>query len=113
VLTAKGLQVDVSQTEFSDSVPRGDVIAQEPPGGTLHRGDTVTLVVSKGPELVRVPDHLSAMGVQAATDLLEGLGFKVEVDHADIYLGLGYVASTTPDSGTEVPKGSTIVLHVV
>ena len=113
VLTAKGLNVDASDQEFSDSVPEGHVISQDPSGGRLHRGDTVKLVVSKGPELVRVPDHLSAMGVDAATSLLEGLGFKVTVDHADIYLGLGYVASTTPDSGTMAPKGSVIVLHIV
>jgi serine/threonine-protein kinase len=113
VLTAKGLNVDVSDQEFSDSVPDGRVISQDPSGGRLHRGDTVKLVVSKGPELVRVPDHLSAMGVDAATSLLEGLGLKVTTDHADIYLGLGYVASTTPDSGAMVPKGSVIVLHLV
>jgi eukaryotic-like serine/threonine-protein kinase len=113
VLTAKGLEVDVSHQEFSDSVPRGDVISQEPPGGTLHRGDTVKLVVSRGPELVEIPRNLSAMGVDAATSALEGLGFKVEVDHAQIYLGLGYVASTSPNGGTMAPKGSTVVLHVV
>ena len=67
------------------------------------------LVVSKGPELVEVPGDLSAMGVEAATELLEGLGFKVTVDHADLYLGLGYVASSTPSSGAMVPKGSVIV----
>ena len=60
-----------------------------------------------------MPDHLSAMGVDAATSLLEGLGLKVTTDHADIYLGLGYVASTTPNSGAMVPKGSVIVLHLV
>jgi beta-lactam-binding protein with PASTA domain len=113
VLTAKGLNVDASTQEFSDSVPNGHVISQDPSSGRLHRGDTVTLVVSRGPELVRIPDHLSAMGVDAATSLLEGLGLKVTTDHADIYLGLGYVASTSPDSGAMVPKGSTVVLHLV
>ena len=113
VLTAKGLVVDASDQEFSDSVPRDHVISQDPPQGRLHRGDTVTLVVSKGPELVEVPPHLSAMGVGAATSLLEGLGLKVTTDHADIYLGLGFVASTTPSSGAMVPKGSVIVLHLV
>jgi eukaryotic-like serine/threonine-protein kinase len=113
VLTAKGLQVDVSQTEFSDSVPRGDVISQEPSARTLHRGATVTLVVSKGPELVEIPGNLRAMGVEAATSLLEGLGFKVEVDHSELYLGLGYVASSSPSPGSMAPKGSTVVLHIV
>ncbi len=64
------------------------------------------LVVSKGPELVEVPGHLTRHGRRTRpTQLLEGLGFKVTIDHADIYLGLGYVASTTPSSGAMVPQG--------
>jgi serine/threonine-protein kinase len=113
VLTAKGLQVDASDQEYSDSVPRGRVISQDPPGGRVHRGDTVTLVVSKGPQLVEVPGDLRTMGVDAATQELKALGFKVEVDHADIYLGLGYVASSSPGPGSMAPKGSTVVLHIV
>jgi serine/threonine-protein kinase len=113
VLTAKGLEVDVSTREYSDSVPQDHVISQDPPGGRLHRGDTVKLVVSKGPQLVEVPGGLPSMGVDAATQLLEGLGFKVEVDHARIYLGLGYVASSSPGGGNEIPKGSTVILRVV
>ena len=53
------------------------------------------------------------MGVEAATELLEGLGFEVETEQADIYLGIGYVSSSDPGAGEEVPKGSTITLFVV
>jgi beta-lactam-binding protein with PASTA domain len=69
--------------------------------------------VSKGPELVQVPGNLRAMGVQAATDLLQGLGFKVKVVHSDIYLGLGYVAGSNPSPGSMARKGSTVVLEIV
>ena len=61
---------------------RGPVISQDPPTGVLHHGDAVKLVVSKGPELVEVPGNLRAMGIDAATQTLEDLGFKVRVDHA-------------------------------
>ena len=71
------------------------------------------LVVSKGPELVEVPGGLPSMGVEAATQLLEGLGFKVDVEKARIYLGLGYVASSSPGGGNEIPKGSVVTLHIV
>ncbi len=71
------------------------------------------LVVSKGPELVQIPGNLRAMGVGAATQLLEGLGFRVKVDHADLYLGLGYVASSSPSPGDTAPKGSVVTLHIV
>jgi serine/threonine-protein kinase len=112
-LTAKGLQADTSDQQYSDTVPEGRVISQSPAGGVLHRGDTVSLTVSRGPELVQIPGNLSAMGVEDAKSLLIGLGFKVTVDHADIYLGLGYVAGSTPDPGSMARKGSTVVLHIV
>jgi beta-lactam-binding protein with PASTA domain len=113
VLQAQGLQVDATDREFSDTVPEGRVMSQDPTTGVLHRGDTVSLTVSKGPELVQVPGDLSAMGVEAARSLLEGLGFHVEVEHADIYLGLGFVADSDPSPGSMAPKGSTVTLQIV
>jgi beta-lactam-binding protein with PASTA domain/tRNA A-37 threonylcarbamoyl transferase component Bud32 len=113
-MRAQGLQVDASDRQYSDTVPDGHVIAQDPVAGrVLHRGDTVSLTVSKGPELVQVPGNLRAMGVQAATDLLQGLGFKVKVVHSDIYLGLGYVAGSNPSPGSMARKASTVVLEIV
>ena len=112
VLTSHQLGVETTR-EYSDSVPEGFVISQDPTTGVLHHGDTVKLVVSKGPELVEVPGGLPSMGVEAATQLLESLGFKVEVEHARIYLGLGYVASSSPGGGNEIPKGSVVILHIV
>jgi serine/threonine-protein kinase len=112
VLAAQQLQVETSE-EYSDQVAKGLVISQDPPRGVLHHGDTVKLVVSRGPELVAVPGNLRAMGVDAATQELKDLGFEVEVDHADLYLGLGFVASSSPGGGDLLPKGSTVVLHIV
>ncbi|HSF35587.1 MAG TPA: Stk1 family PASTA domain-containing Ser/Thr kinase [Nocardioides sp.] len=111
-LEKRGLQVSVTSEEYSDSVDEGDVISQDPPEATLFRGDTVSFVVSLGPELVEVP-RVQAMGVEAATELLEGLGFVVETEESGTYLGLGYVASSDPGAGDEVPKGSTITLFLV
>ena len=104
------LEVQASD-EFSDHVAEGLVISQDPPTGVLHHGDPVTLVVSKGPELVQIPGNLRAMGVEAATQQLQSLGFRVHVEHADLYLGLGFVASSSPSPGDTAPKGSTITRH--
>jgi len=112
-LEGRGLVVDTSQEEYSDDFAQGEVISQSPETGPLHRGDTVTFVVSKGPELVEVPGGLRAMGVEAATELLEGLGFVVDTERSDAYLGIGFVYSTDPGSGEMVPKGSTITLYLV
>lgn len=112
VLEQRGLEASTSE-EHSDDVPEGRVIRQDPAGTTLHKGDTVALVVSLGPELVAVPDGLVASGVEAAEQQLRDLGFEVEIVNNDNYLGLGYVFSVDPGSGTEVPKGSTITLNVI
>ncbi len=111
-LEKRRLQVEVTSEEFSDTVPDGVVISQDPSTGTLHRGDTVSFVVSKGPQLVEVP-RVRAMGVEAATDLLEGLGFQVTTEQSENYLGLGFVFSSDPDQGESVPKGSTITLFLI
>jgi serine/threonine-protein kinase len=111
-LTSHRLGVETT-LEYSDQVPEGLVISQDPATGVVHHGDTVKLVVSRGPELVEVPGGLPTMGVEAATQLLESLGFKVDVEHARIYLGLGYVASSSPGGGNEIPKGSKVILRVV
>ncbi|CUR61710.1 Two-component serine/threonine-protein kinase PK-1 with PASTA sensors [metagenome] len=111
-LEKRRLEVTVTGEEYSDTVPEGDVISQDPTTGTLFRGDTVSFVVSQGPELVEVP-RVRAMGVEAATELLQGLGFEVRTEEADNYLGLGFVFSSDPDQGEQVPKGSTITLFLI
>jgi len=111
-LEKRGLQASVAGEEFSDTVPEGAVISQDPSTGTLFRGDTVSYVVSQGPELVEVP-QVKAMGVEAATELLEGLGFEVRTEESDLYLGIGYVSSSDPGAGEQVAKGSTITLFLV
>ena len=107
----RGLKIRLTE-ENHDKVKEGRVITQSPADGKLYRGDQVTLTVSKGPVLVEVP-NLSAVGVEAATEELERLGFKVRTQESGTYLGLGYVASADPDFGSMVPKGSTITLFLV
>jgi serine/threonine-protein kinase len=106
------LQVKVSR-ENSDEVDKGDVISQRPAsGGKLFRGDTVRLVVSKGPVLVTVPE-VRRMSASEATSKLEDAGFSVQVVRTEVYIGLGLVVKESPGSGERAPRGSTIVLSVV
>jgi eukaryotic-like serine/threonine-protein kinase len=111
-LEKRKLVVEVTGEEYSDTVPEGDVISQDPTTGPLYRGDTVRLVVSRGPELVEVP-RVIAMGVDAATEKLEALGFQVDVENSDNYIGVGFVFSSDPSAGSMAPKGSTITLYLI
>jgi beta-lactam-binding protein with PASTA domain/predicted Ser/Thr protein kinase len=110
-LTDAGLRVDATKQAFSPSVPKGSVISQSPSSGTLYRGDTVTLVVSKGPEMVKVPD-VQGKQLEVATAALEAAGLKVKVEK---FMGgvFGTVRSQSPAPGTMQPKGSTVTLLVV
>jgi serine/threonine-protein kinase len=113
VLQGQGLQVDASRQEYSDTVPEGFVITQTPIDKVMHRGETVSLTVSRGPELVQVPGDLRGMGIDAARSALENLGFHVRIEKTDYYVGLGYVVGSDPDPGTMAPHGSTVVLKIV
>lgn len=112
VLEKRGLVVKVTGEEFSDTVEEGDILTQSPTDGPVFKEDTVEFTVSKGPELVEMPDVLGN-GVDAARSELQGLGFRVQVRNHSGYLGLGFVFQTDPGRGEMVPKGSTITLYLV
>src|SRR5690606_37734069 len=47
-----GLSIDMSQEEYHETVPEGEVISQSPaPNTELSKGDKVTVVISKGKDL--------------------------------------------------------------
>ena len=93
---------------FDDKVPPGQVIDTVPPAGTSHPqgGQPVIIEVSKGPELIKVPDEIGQK-VGDATKALEALGFKVVVPN---YNPKGHVFEQSPKAGKMIPKGSTITL---
>ena len=106
-LTAVGFQVSVVRV-FSDNVAAGIVVDQSPSTGTADKGSTVTLSVSKGPDLVVVPDVVGQQSDQAQ-QTLEGLGLKVRVYAIP---GPGKVRSMNPGAGSKVKRGTTITLYV-
>jgi serine/threonine-protein kinase len=110
-LTKVGLTVDATEQANSDTIVKGNVISQSPAGGTLFKGETVKLVVSKGPVLVPVPDVQGKQEAEA-TQILKTAGFEVKVER---FMGgiFGTVRSQSPGANTEQPKGSTITLVIV
>lgn len=100
---------------FSDTIPEGFVVEMSLPGGATPRpGDTVTLIVSRGPELVEVPD-LVGETIADAKEILEGLGFDVEVrsefPESDWDRSFARVTSLSPSSGQEIAKGSLVIIR--
>jgi serine/threonine protein kinase/beta-lactam-binding protein with PASTA domain len=79
-LTAAGLK-PVTKMKYSDTVPAGLVISQTPPGGTNQdTGTVVTLVVSRGPQNVTVPNVVGKLAADAGKAIEDvGLTFKINL----------------------------------
>jgi serine/threonine-protein kinase len=112
-LTRAGLQVEVT-TESSDSVPKDEVISQDPSAGTeVDEESTVTLAVSAGPEAVEVPD-VRGLSLDEARGILEDVGLSVgkitKSDEPDVEQD--EVISSDPASGTQAEAGSKVNLEV-
>ena len=109
----EALGLVASPTEaYSDTVPEGQVISQQTrEGSTVYRGDSVSYTVSKGPEMVTVPDVVGLQR-QEARNKLEGAGLTVQ---EDLILGgfFNTVRSSNPVGGSKVKKGSTVTISVM
>ncbi len=106
-----GLTSTVTE-EFSDTVEAGVVMTQEPVAGeSRYRGDSIALTVSKGPELIEVPNVFGKQEGEA-TQILEDAGFVVAYDR---FLGgyFGTVRAQSPGAGEKVKPGSVITITIV
>ena len=104
-LTALRLEPAVTRS-FSDQVPEGVVISVLPrEGSTVARDSTVTLEVSKGPELVAVPSISGAGSIAQAVAILKRAGLTAGSISGP---ATGSPSRTSPGAGTMVRPGSTV-----
>ena len=100
-------------TEYSDTVPRGQIISQDPaPGTQIHQTETISVVVSDGREMVHVPD-IQYKSEDEAISLLEenGLTGERHEEYSD-NVAAGTVTRQETAAGESVEKGSTVVYYV-
>lgn len=111
-LTKASFKVNIEQ-DYSDTVPTGSVIRQDPSGkSAVAKFSTVNLVISQGPRLVTVPQIRNGTPVNEARQQLEALNLRVRIKRA--FGGfLGTVVGMDPSAGTQVLAGTEIVLTVV
>ncbi|MEZ7007318.1 Stk1 family PASTA domain-containing Ser/Thr kinase [Streptomyces sp. AD55] len=111
-LTEAGLTVEVASEQVTSEYDKGQVARQTPaPGSRAAEGDTVTLTVSKGPEMVEVPDVVGE-SVADARRALEKAGFGVKEDRGLLGLFGDRVKEQSVSGGDTAPKGSTITLRI-
>ena len=99
--------------QYSDTVPVGVVISQNPDSGTLFKGDTVTLMVSQGPQMVPIP-NLAGDTSDHAKSALEALGLKPYFKYltSDV-VRQNIVYDIDPKPGTPVPVGTKVTLSII
>ena len=108
------LTVIEAGSEFSDDYAAGEIMSQTPrQGSNVSKGDTISVIISKGPEDATVPDVVGK-NLDAATKLLKennlDVGTVTEV-YSDSY-DAGEVVYQETDAGTKLEKGSLINLQI-
>ncbi len=104
----------VWQQKYSDSVKKGYILSQTPAEGTSYvQGEplTVTLTVSKGPRLVKVPSVIG-LTLAKAKAKLKNRDLKYKIQKVESSKKEGVVTKQSVDSGKKVKKGKTVTLYV-
>ncbi len=110
-LEAAGFEVGIDRVN-SDSVEAGTVIRTEPGGGqTATKGSTVTLSVSRGPKLIKVPVLVGSQR-EEAVQRIRSRGLEASVSEEESAEPKGRVVQQAPDAGSKVEPGSTVAIVV-
>lgn len=114
LISGSGFVVGVVTRVYSDTIPAGIVISQEPEAGIMKPpGTSVDIVVSQGPEPMAVPDVLGK-SLSEATAVIVSAGFSLGrvVQGYSETEPAGAIISQNPVSGTMMPPGTTINLVI-
>ncbi|MGH2739601.1 MAG: Stk1 family PASTA domain-containing Ser/Thr kinase [Actinomycetota bacterium] len=102
-----GIDFEITQEVFSSNVAAGRILRQSiTPGASVDRGSTLAVIISKGPELVEVPD-LVGEALAAARRALEDVGLEVGTIERvfDPEVPLGRVIDQNPRFGNTLETG--------
>ena len=99
--------------DYSDTVQQDYVIKTTPDIGTnAKKGDTITLILSRGIESVQVPDVRGKSESDAKNELTgAGLNVTTKTDYSDD-VAEGLVISQDPVNGKFVDRGTTVTLTI-
>ncbi|WP_448809815.1 Stk1 family PASTA domain-containing Ser/Thr kinase [Agromyces bauzanensis] len=106
-----GLVVGHADPEFSDDVPLDHVIGATPANDPMRPGDTVVLTVSKGPDLVEMPNVITGQTIAQAREQLEALGFTVTSNVPGFLEGAVVASVQSPAAGEKLKRGSEVTVN--
>lgn len=105
------LVVEFADPVFSDDVPVDVVVTADWLDDPMNPGDTVRLTVSKGPDLVEVPNVVTGQTIAQARTQLEELGFVVSSNVPQFLEGAVVASVQSPAAGERVERGSEITVN--
>ena len=113
-LNRLGLGIESAGSEESEKYEDGQIMRQSvEPNTTVEKNTTIQVVIAmKKTEMVKIPD-ITGQSKEDAKYRLEQEGFVV--DYTEVYhdsVKEGKVIKTSPDVGTEQPKGTTVIMSV-
>ncbi|MFF1655443.1 Stk1 family PASTA domain-containing Ser/Thr kinase [Streptomyces sp. NPDC058255] len=110
LLAAHGLKLG-NTTEVDSSAESGTVVGQSvAQGEEVASGSAVDVQVAKAEQTVRIPTDIVGRTLAEVQDELGGLGLKVSVASGSSQASDAVVTSTTPQAGSEVTTGSTVIV---
>ncbi|GAB3139485.1 Stk1 family PASTA domain-containing Ser/Thr kinase [Amycolatopsis stemonae] len=104
--------------QSSDTVPKDSVITQNPNGGSVAVGSTITLTVSTGPDQTQTQiemPKLVGMTVDEAQSKLASMGWSGTLNQQSDKLSRepqGTITNQSPRAGTQIDKNQTINVAV-
>ena len=113
-LESAGFKVGNVTMQQTTSTQAGNVISQNPSGGTEELpGSSVDLVVAQAPTTAKVPG-VTGRTAADATSALKSAGFQVSQSTKDVkdQAKNGIVLSQSPGGGASANKGSTVTIVV-
>ncbi|MCI9415676.1 MAG: Stk1 family PASTA domain-containing Ser/Thr kinase [Clostridiales bacterium] len=101
------------QQEYSEDIPEGQIMTQDPKEQNVKVKSTVKLTVSKGPELIAIPQVTNTEQKDAVSEKLIKAGFTVkEIRQSSDTVQADYVIKTEPAFPDKKPKGTLITVFV-
>ena len=100
--------------EYSDTAPAGQIIQQEPSAdAVLKAGETIRLVVSKGPQMAEMPNIIGFTQDGAVKELeARGLVASCFMVVNDGSYASGCVVRTSEEPGTKVEVGTVVTVYI-
>ena len=109
------LKYEKKSEEYNKDVPAGYIISQDPdymPNYNVKEGSTISVVVSLGQNLVKVP-KVTGLTQDDATKQLEDLGLVVNVEETySNKVEAGYVIEQSVKENEEIDAGESITIKV-